>query len=183
MVHYFNPKDSYALSGFCKVFGELLQRKAGSCHIVLVCIGSDRATGDCLGPIIGHKLKRFEDNFSVYGTLEKPVHAKNLGDALCFIKRYHPDSLVIAIDASLGTQEHIGFITLGEGCLYPGVGVEKDLPDVGDIFITGIVNQAGGNGHMLLQTTHLNTVMKLADFICSGLYYCLKHRSAIQCTK
>ena len=25
--------------------------------IVILCIGTDRSTGDCLGPLVGHKLK------------------------------------------------------------------------------------------------------------------------------
>ncbi|NMB44257.1 MAG: DUF1256 domain-containing protein, partial [Clostridiales bacterium] len=67
---------------------------------------------------------------------------------------------------------HIGYITLGEGPLLPGAGVNKKLPPVGDIFITGIVNFSGVLDNMLLQTTRLNIVMVLADFICNGINYC-----------
>ena len=28
--------------------------------IIFLCIGSDRATGDCLGPIIGYKLSKYK---------------------------------------------------------------------------------------------------------------------------
>ena len=80
---------------------------------------------------------------------------------------------IIAIDASLGMANHIGFITLGEGSLYPGIGVNKELPCVGDIFITGIVNISGMLNNLLLQTTRLDIVMKLADFICYGIRYSL----------
>jgi putative sporulation protein YyaC len=148
-------------------------------EIVLICIGSDRATGDCLGPMVGHRMSKHLKNFSVYGTLEKPVHAKNLSAALEFVDTYHKDALVIAIDASLGKADHIGYITLGEGSLSPGVGVDKKLPDVGDLFITGIVNLTAfkGAGHILLQTTRLNTVMQLTDFICMGLYLSLTVKS------
>lgn len=157
-------------------------------EIVLVCIGSDRATGDCLGPIVGHKLRLHErrynkKGFHLYGTLEKPIHAKNLEATVNFIQLYHPEALIIAIDASLGISDHVGYVTLGEGALNPGVGVDKNLPAVGDIFITGIVNLSGFGGQMLLQTTHLNLVMQLADFIALGLYRCLlrsKLRPALQ---
>ena len=140
---------------------------------VIVCIGSDRATGDSLGPIVGHLLAMHQKNFHLYGTLENPVHAKNLEDALDFIRSHHKNPIIIAVDASLGIAEHVGYITVGEGSLSPGVGVSKKLPSVGDLFITGIVNLSGFGGQMLLQTTRLNLVMHLADFIYKGLGRCL----------
>lgn len=142
--------------------------------IVFLCIGSDRATGDCLGPIIGYKLSKSKkhNNYYVYGTLNEPVHAKNLKGTIEMIYQTHEDAFIIAIDASLGKSNHIGYITLGEGPLKPGAGVDKNLPAVGDIFITGIVNFSGVLDHMLLQTTRLNVVMSLADHICLAINYC-----------
>ena len=144
-------------------------------NIVFLCIGSDRATGDCLGPIIGYKLSKYinQPNFYIYGTLEQPVHAKNLKDTVTMINQKHDDAFIIAIDASLGKSDHIGYITLGEGPLKPGAGVDKDLPEVGDLFITGIVNFSGLLDHMLLQTTRLNVVMSIADQICLAISYCI----------
>ena len=176
MVQYFNPGDNQSLLNFADALQQLVKKNIEQKEeIVLLCIGSDRATGDCLGPIIGHKLRHYQTrphktNFHIYGTLEKPIHAKNLEATLQIIQLYHPEALVIAIDASLGIVDHIGYVTLGEGSLSPGVGVAKNLPAVGDIFITGIVNLSGFGSQMLLQTTHLNLVMKLADFITMGLY-------------
>ncbi len=143
--------------------------------IIFLCIGSDRATGDCLGPIIGYKLSKYKSyhNYYVYGTLEEPVHAKNLRDTINTIYETHEDAFIIAIDASLGRSDHIGFITIGEGPLKPGAGVDKNLPEVGDIFITGIVNFSGMLDNMLLQTTRLNVVMSMADQICLGINYCI----------
>lgn len=175
MVRYFNPGDSRSLFEFTDALQELVEKNIEEKkEIVLLCIGSDRATGDCLGPIIGHKLQLYRSrpqkkNFHIYGTLENPIHAKNLEATMQIIQLYHPDALVIAIDASLGIVEHIGYVTLGEGSLSPGIGVAKNLPAVGDIFITGIVNLSGFGSQLLLQTTHLNLVMKLADFIAMGL--------------
>lgn len=153
--------------------------------IIFLCIGSDRATGDCLGPIIGYKLAKYTKyhNYYVYGTLEDPVHAKNLKDTIAMIYRKHDDAFIIAIDASLGRSDHIGYITLGEGPLKPGAGVDKDLPAVGDIFITGIVNFSGMLDNMLLQTTRLNVVMMMADQICLAINYCIcKLKNTLQNT-
>ena len=48
-------------------------------------------------------------------------------------------------------------------------GVQKDLPPVGDIHITGIVNTAGIMEQLTLQTTRLSTVVALADVIACGI--------------
>jgi len=173
-LYYFNTKDRYSVYDFSNVLHDLIQKNINrKRQIVFLCIGSDRATGDCLGPIVGYKLEKLQQhNIVLYGTLEKPVHAKNLHDTIDYINQYHHNALVIAVDASLGKSAHIGYITVGEGPLLPGAGVDKDLPPVGDIFITGIVNFSGMLDHMLLQTTRLNVVMILADYICKGINYC-----------
>ena len=60
-------------------------------------------------------------------------------------------------------------MTIGNGSLYPGAGVQKELPPVGDIYITGIVNISGMMEQFTLQTTSLSTVIGLADIITQGI--------------
>lgn len=175
-IYYFNSNDLSSIYDFCRTFTALVKKKMKkNRQIVILCIGSDRATGDCLGPIIGYKLSKLSSpNLFIYGTLESPVHAKNLAETIDTIHRTHDNPMLIAIDASLGSTNHVGFITLGEGAIHPGIGVDKELPAVGDISITGIVNISGMLNHMLLQTTRLDVVMKLADYICVGVRYAIK---------
>lgn len=180
-VTYFNSSDKNTAYELGKALVKLMMANPiENRTIVFLCIGSDRATGDCLGPIIGYKLSKYMNRhcYYVYGTLEEPVHAKNLKDTVEIIRQNHADAFIIAIDASLGKSDHVGYITLGEGPLKPGAGVDKDLPEVGDLFITGIVNFSGFLDHMLLQTTRLNVVMSLADNICLAIYYCIEHLRA-----
>lgn len=140
--------------------------------LVLLCIGSDRITGDSLGPVCGQQLSHMlGPRGFVYGTLSHPVHALNLTETLTTILARHPLCLLVAIDASLGAEHHLGFISAGAGPLLPGAGVRKELPAVGDLFITGIVNQSGMFDRFLLQTTRLSTVMSLASTISRGMYY------------
>lgn len=174
-IYYFDSNDVYSTFEFSKLLYRLINKKSyKNQSIIFLCIGSDRATGDSLGPMIGYKLsKMYKKKFMIYGTLEKPIHARNLSDTLKQIQKNHKNSFIIAIDASLGKSSHVGYITIGEGSLRPGAGVDKELPAVGDIFITGIVNFSGLLDSMLLQTTRLNIVMNLADYICLGIHYCL----------
>jgi len=155
----------------------LCGRHANGQHIVILCIGSDRSTGDCLGPLIGYKLAGIfneNDKVAVLGTLNFPVHAVNLSETIRYIYNEYDNPYVIAIDASLGRRDHIGYITLGTGALRPGLGVKKRLPSVGDIHITGIVNLSGGADTVVLQTTRLSTIMMLADAIATGLAHGIK---------
>ncbi len=172
-THYYDAGNYHTPYHFSRELAHILRHeKAREEDLVFLCIGSDRATGDSLGPLIGHKLTQSHQfRYSVYGTLDQPVHAKNLEATLEKIKKAHKRAFIIAIDASLGTNEHIGYISLKSGALKPGAGVSKTLPAVGNVSITGIVNASGLFDHMLLQTTRLNLVMRLADCICLGIRY------------
>lgn len=163
----------YSFSYFCSYFEECMNNFYDESYsdIVIICIGTDRATGDCLGPLIGYKVKdmRYE-NVHVYGTLDEPVHAKNLGEYMQQLDKYEKP-FVIAIDACLGRLERIGFINIKDGPLSPGSGVNKNLPAVGNINITGIVNVGGFMEIMILQNTRLSIVMNMANLIANGLKY------------
>ncbi|WP_279238009.1 spore protease YyaC [Candidatus Galacturonibacter soehngenii] len=168
---YFDSKDK--LAGFQlaeRLSKLLLDHKLIYETIIVLCIGTDRVTGDSLGPLVGYKLSKSRlHNVKVYGTLENPVHALNLADTTKEIYKKYSNPFIIAIDASLGNSNHLGYITLGKGPLTPGSGVKKTLLPVGDIFITGIVNVSGVLDNLVLQTTRLDTVMTLADCISLGI--------------
>lgn len=179
---YFSPSHTRSHYKFCQTLRDMIH-EAGNRQIVFLCIGSDRATGDSLGPIVGQQLclafKR-QKKAVVYGSLQQTVHAGNLADTLTQIHNRFSHPFIIAIDASLGIPEHIGYVTLGSGCLRPGIGVSHQLPPTGDIHITGIVNHSTGNNHLTLQTTKLFTVMELAGFIADGILEALHVRPALQ---
>ena len=135
-------------------------------EIVFLCIGTDRSTGDSLGPLIGYKLKeKGIRNARIMGTLDHPVHAMNLETCMERLLTSFPNALVVAVDASVGNAEHVGFITLGRGPLKPGLGVKKELEAGGDIFITGIVGSSRSGDPLMLQSIRLSIVMRLADCI------------------
>ncbi|GAB6159119.1 spore protease YyaC [Desulfotomaculum varum] len=139
-------------------------------EVVIVCIGTDRSTGDCLGPLVGSKLAAAEGHrFKVYGTLDEPVHASNLNKKLSEIMTKHPTALIIAVDACLGHLENVGCVNIGDGPLLPGAGVNKSLPAVGQLYVTGVVNVGGFLEYLVLQNTRLNLVMRLANLIADGL--------------
>lgn len=143
--------------------------------IIVVCIGTDRSTGDCLGPLVGTALSKFDHSFfHLYGTLEQPVHAMNLSETLSEIHAAYDNPFIVGIDACLGQSSSVGCIQIVQGPLRPGAGVNKELPPVGDIHLTGIVNVGGFMEYFVLQNTRLSLVMRLSEIISSSLYSAIK---------
>lgn len=140
--------------------------------IIILCIGTDRSTGDCLGPLVGEKLKflKRKDVF-LYGNLTTPIHAKNLSETLDEINLHYENPFILAVDACLGSIENVGKIFIEKGSLSPGAALNKNLPSVGNLSITGIVNVSGSLEFTILQNTRLSIVMQIANIISSGIYH------------
>ncbi|MCM3736293.1 spore protease YyaC [Bacillus cytotoxicus] len=138
--------------------------------LIILCIGTDRSTGDALGPLVGSKLQDYNiQSFHLYGTLESPVHALNLEETITEIQESFVNPFIIAIDACLGKSQNIGSITVGTGPSKPGAAMNKKLPAIGDMHIHGIVNLNGFMEFFVLQNTRLNLVMKMATGIAKSI--------------
>ena len=179
-IYYYNTESGFETEKFAgrllMMILEGMQEKRKT-EILFLCIGTDRSTGDSLGPLIGYKLKeKGMRNARVLGTLEEPVHAMNLEPCMEQLREKCPDALVVAVDffkhipkinRKLQTIKDVGlgYVTLGRGPLKPGLGVSKDLDAVGDLFITGIVGSVRNGDPLMLQSVRLSVVMRLADCI------------------
>lgn len=137
---------------------------------VILCIGSDRVTGDCLGPIVGQMLVERGAKAFVYGTLARPVTALNLADAINHIKDTHADKKILAIDSSVGRLCDIGKIRIAFGSIAPGSADGKKLPKVGDVSITATVTDTRKTP---LSAVRLGTVYALAERIADRVIKCL----------
>ena len=149
---------------------------------VIVCIGSDLAVGDSLGPIAGSMLKYKTQGLGVfvYGTLAAPVTAKEVKYLRTFLKETHPASQIIAVDAAVGAEGDIGLIKLADKPLYPGAGANKKLGAIGDISIMGIVAEKSLANYGLLNTTRLNLVYTMSEIISEALSAVLWQRRQTQ---
>ena len=138
---------------------------------VIVCIGSDLAIGDSLGPITGSMLKYKTQGLGVfvYGTLATPVTAKEIKYLRTFLRETHAGSQVIAVDAAVGAEGDIGLIKVNHAPLFPGAGANKKLGAVGDISLMGIVAERSVANYGLLNTTRLNLVYSMAEKISDAL--------------
>jgi len=140
---------------------------------VVLCIGSDKVTGDCFGPLVGDRLVKNESiNSYVYGTLDAPVTALNLLHTLAFIKLKHPSSYILAVDSALGAKTEVGcFRVIADG-IYPGSATGKKLPKVGDFSLTATV--AGLGNSSSLYGVGLGFVSRLADTASKAIANCVR---------
>lgn len=175
-IHYHPCGSAFSPGLFSGQLAKIYQtypKKYGRLPIRFLCIGSDRVTGDSLGPLIGYKLKKYLPSNLIIGSLADPVHALNLSQTLDALGK--EPVFLVAVDAALGEPEHIGCITVSKGSMQPGLGVSKHLPKVGEISVTGIVGSIYSPESSVLQDARLSLVMDLADSITLGLlrFYCL----------
>ena len=102
-IAYYNTQSEFETEQFALHLNRLICEEmtaTGKDGVMFLCIGTDRSTGDSLGPLIGHKLRgRRLAGAAVIGTLDKPVHAMNLDLYARYIKLHYPDYVVVAIDA------------------------------------------------------------------------------------
>lgn len=147
---------------------------------IVVCIGSDLAIGDSLGPLVGSMLKYKTQGLGayIYGTLGSPVTAKEIKYARTFLRQTHPHSQIIAIDAAVGEEGDIGMIKLCDKPLSPGAGAGKKLGDLGDISIMAIVAEKSLVSASLFNGTRLNLVYSMAEIIAEGVSTLLWQRGA-----
>ncbi|MCL2566323.1 MAG: spore protease YyaC [Defluviitaleaceae bacterium] len=159
---------SFALDEAMKDFSE----------ICVLCIGSDRATGDSLGPIVGQMLQSALSlsPIKIYGNLRTPAHAVNLQSTLEKIYTENQNPFIIAVDAALSkSPSHIGRLNTGIGSLKPGSSVGKSLPNVGHFYITGVVNWMPSIESLtILQSTRLGNVFEMAEVIAGGITYAIE---------
>ena len=195
MEHSFHLYNKYAADGIAMALDNLLQAYfyknrdknkgtgMGSTEFsfappVIVCIGTDLAIADSLGPLTGSmlKYKMQGSNAFLYGTLSEPITAKEIKYIRTFLQETHKNSPIVAIDAAVGEKDDIGMIKLSDTPLSPGVGVKKQLGSIGDISIMAVVAEKPLENFGLLNNTRLNLVYSMAEIISEAVASLLWNR-------
>ena len=132
---------------------------------VIVCIGTDKCIGDCLGPLVGTILTENFFPLPVYGTLSSPIHALNISERLDEIYANHPNASIIGVDACLGDEDDIGEIRIRDYAIRPGKGVGKELPEVGMASVIGIVDSSDSSELFFSRSIRLSFIMNMAKSI------------------
>lgn len=144
---------------------------------VILCIGSSDVVCDSLGPLTGHLLKTRENlNAYVYGTVSRPVTAKNVELSAKMIEALHPGTPVLAVDAAVGNEGCLGEIKPFSDGIYPGLATGKVLPKIGDYSIIGIVQEKSFFDSTVFASTRLDLIYEMAGKIARAIsdYFAIK---------
>lgn len=160
----------------CDFYNEFNKINNSYTDLIFLCIGTDRMTGDCFGPLVGNKIKESIKNNNinciVYGDLETPLIYSSVDKSLKEINETYEKPCIIAIDAALSKESNIGKIFVKKGGLKLGIAINKERREVGNISIKAIIgkNYKRVDKNMeLLQNTSLNFVMNLVDIVSGGI--------------
>ena len=176
-IYNFSIFNDYAKNGVSDALKSLNIKQK---QPIFVCIGSDLVLGDCLGPLVGTFLKSKDLRSFVYGTLNVPVTAKEVGYASTYLTQMHPNCITVSIDAAVGSNDDVGLIKVINKGLKPGLGVNKDLQPIGDISIIGVVAEKSVKNYNLFNLTRLNLVYRMSTVIACGIEKYVKENFVLE---
>ncbi|MDU2407637.1 MAG: DUF1256 domain-containing protein [Acinetobacter junii] len=75
-INSLDPKASFKIRDYlCMELSPVIKENR---PIVFICIGSDRSTGDALGPLIGEKIKFLsKNNIFIYNSIHSKIYFQN----------------------------------------------------------------------------------------------------------
>lgn len=166
------------IEDFSYIFNKVKNQKEYS-EVTFLCVGTDRITGDCFGPLVGTKLiellKEYNySNINIYGSLSKNLSYENICE---IIKNINQKSIIIVIDAALSKKENIGKIFVQQSKTVLGKSLEKNKIEIGDISIKSVVAKdykVAKCNFKVLQNISLNAVNTQATIVSEGIFETIK---------
>lgn len=145
--------------------------------IIFCCIGTDRVIGDCIGPITGSLLKSKINSEIVYGDLDENLTFNNMNKKISEINSKYKNPFIIAVDAALSDEKHIGKIFVEDGGIFIGKGLNKRKRKVGNIGIKVVVGKDYNDNDLnfkTLQNVPLKQIIYLSKIISDGIIDCIE---------
>lgn len=143
--------------------------------IIFLCIGTDKIIGDSFGPVVGHFLTK-DENIIIYGNLMDTVNANNLYKVNEEIRNKYINPYVVVIDSAISNKELINKIVIGSGSINPGSALNKDLMEIGDMYINAVVGEISKNNFEELKKVKLYDIFNLSNSVVEAIrnVECLK---------
>lgn len=130
---------------------------------VIVCIGTEKISGDSLGPMVGDFLTEIYDvEAFVYGKSQKNVNGINFSSYSAHITAHHSNAIIIAVDSCLGAKADIGKIKVTSFGVKAGGALGKNNQRIGDIGILAVVGEYGKDNFDILKSIDKIFVQDLA---------------------
>lgn len=162
MQFFFEKDDINGLSECLEFCNERVILKSKK-EVIFLCIGTDKIIGDSFGPIVGHFLK--QNNYTVYGDLEKTVNGTNLIKYIEKINENHKSPYIIVLDSALGEKDMVNKIVVGKGGIKPGSALNKNNKIIGDLYINAVVGVNCNNNFEELKNAKLYNVLSLSNTV------------------
>jgi len=146
---------------------------------VIVCVGTDKISGDSLGPMVGSILRSRHVPCPVFGVEGCTVNGVNLDRYRDFLARYYPGVPVVAVDAALGDASEVGQIRYRLGGVFAGGALGRRCAGLGNLAVLGVVGPKGEDALSTLLEVPLSAVERLAYRIADKLTEVLDEWEAI----
>ena len=144
---------------------------------IVLCLGTNKLLDDSLGPMVGSMLKKMHYDGFVYGTLDAPISAINIKDAIAFLKAVHKDKKILIVDASTTSHlERIGKIVLTKE-YKPFNQTLFDLNLTADYFLFGVCCLHKKHFKTLFNS-NISIITNLCKTICYGILNIAKNSSS-----
>lgn len=151
-------------------------------EIVILCIGTDKLIGDCVGPMVGQrlinswKLKNNDDVKSkeiiILGNMEKTLNYKNARDVIKQVNENYSMPFIIAIDTALSKISTTQKIYVNNGSLTIGNSLGRRFLFRSHINIKCVVGECKNTPNeniKVLKNVEPKQVMQLADIVAYGV--------------
>ncbi|BBH21806.1 hypothetical protein Back11_31510 [Paenibacillus baekrokdamisoli] len=171
-IHEQHLREKVDIGGVRSFFDKVALMHPDKSGLAIVCIGTDRSTGDSFGPWIGTMLEELGWPV-VRGTLKEPWDSTRYEASVLDMPASLP---VIAIDACLGKIDDACRYLISEGPLYPARAVGKNLPPIGNYSLEGIVAPLSVKPYWSLQSASLYEVIDLARAVTDAIHSAWRHK-------
>lgn len=106
-------------------------------EVVFLCVGNSKVWYDSFGPLLGGVLQCLNLNKFIYGNHKYNITAKNLGEFVNLIYRFHNNPFIIVIDSCLSRST--GLKVSLSPCEVAAFSDEKRV--IGDLSINYLINK------------------------------------------
>ena len=129
-----------------------------------------------MGPKVGDLLIDFYNvDGYVYGCSSRPVNGVNYQKYVEHIKTHHPHSIIIAVDACLGEKDDVGKVKYALRGLKAGAALNKNLTEIGDLGILGVVAERSKNNLSSLIHADGEVVETVAENVAKKVFSIVKN--------
>lgn len=143
--------------------------------IIFLCIGTNKVTGDSLGPIVGTNLQKMlkgNKRIKVFGNMNNPINALNIKENIDYINKMYMDKYIIVIDSAVSDKNLIGEIFITRNKTILGNGINNKISEIGDISIKCSVckdEYSSVNNFKSLQNVPKRFIKNLANIVSIGI--------------